>query len=63
MSGPRPVLIVDDDPALRATLSEQLSLDGEFAVHEAGTAEQAEHALLEPSARYDAVLLLSLIHI
>ena len=57
MSGPRPVLIVDDDPALRATLSEQLSLDGEFAVHEAGTAEQAEHALLEPSARYDAVLL------
>ena len=30
MAGPRPLLIVDDDAALRGTLVEQLSLDGEF---------------------------------
>ena len=35
MTGPRPILIVDDDDALRATLSEQLALDGEFAPVEA----------------------------
>ncbi|WP_135465612.1 response regulator transcription factor, partial [Crenalkalicoccus roseus] len=56
MSGPRPVLIVDDDAALRATLSEQLALDGEFAPAEAATlAEAAEK--LGGDARFDAVLL------
>ena len=57
MAGPRPLLIVDDDAALRATLAEQLSLDGEFAPSEAGTAGEAEELLGAPNARYDAVLL------
>jgi DNA-binding response OmpR family regulator len=57
MAGPRPLLIVDDDDALRATLAEQLSLDGEFAPSEAATAAEAERLLTAQSARYDAVLL------
>ena len=57
MAGPRPLLIVDDDVALRATLAEQLSLDGEFAPAEAATAEEAERLLTAAANRYDAVLL------
>src|SRR5690349_6869534 len=57
MAGPRPLLIVDDDAALRGTLVEQLSLDGEFAPEEAGTAAEAEQMLTAGSNRYDAVLL------
>ncbi|MBC9180018.1 response regulator transcription factor [Pseudoroseomonas ludipueritiae] len=58
MTGPRPILIVDDDVALRATLSEQLALDGEFAPLEAETsAEAAEQLLGSESPRCDAVLL------
>ena len=57
MAGPRPLLIVDDDVALRATLAEQLSLDGEFAPAEAATAEEAERLLTAATNRYDAVLL------
>jgi DNA-binding response OmpR family regulator len=57
MAGPRPLLIVDDDAALRETLAEQLALDGEFAPAEAGTAAEAEQMLNGPDARFDAVLL------
>jgi DNA-binding response OmpR family regulator len=57
MAGPRPLLIVDDDAALRATLAEQLALDGEFAPAEAATAAEAEQLLTGPEARFDAVLL------
>jgi DNA-binding response OmpR family regulator len=57
MSGPRPILIVDDDPALRATLSEQLALEGEFAPVEAADAAAAEGFLMAEGARFDAVLL------
>jgi DNA-binding response OmpR family regulator len=57
MSGPRPLLIVDDDAALRATLTEQLALDGEFAPAEADTAGAAERMLAEGGNRFDAVLL------
>lgn len=57
MSGPRPVLIVDDDADLRATLAEQLSLEHEFQVTEAGTAGEAESILTAPNNRCDAVLL------
>jgi len=57
MAGPRPLLIVDDDAALRATLAEQLSLDGEFAPAEAATAEEAQQMLAGANARYDAILL------
>lgn len=57
MPGPRPILIVDDDSALRATLAEQLSLEGEFTVAEADTLAQAETSLTEGDTRFDLVLL------
>ncbi len=57
MPGPRPILIVDDDPALRATLAEQLTLDGEFSTSEAGTLAEAEVHLGEAEARFDMILL------
>jgi DNA-binding response OmpR family regulator len=57
MAGPRPLLIVDDDDALRATLAEQLSLDGEFEPAEAATASAAEEMLGSATSRFDAVLL------
>ena len=54
---PRPILIVEDDAALRATLAEQLAAEGGFRAEEAGSAGEAEAKLAEDGARYDAVLL------
>jgi DNA-binding response OmpR family regulator len=55
--GLHPVLIVDDDRVLRTTLAEQLKAEGEFAPHEAETAEAAVAALSLPDVRYDAIIL------
>jgi DNA-binding response OmpR family regulator len=57
MTGPRPVLIVDDDPALSATLAEQLALEGEFDTIEAPTLAEADTRLTAEGARFDLVLL------
>jgi DNA-binding response OmpR family regulator len=57
MSDPRPLLIVEDDAALRATLAEQLAVDGEFLPSEAGTIAEARAVLTASDARQDAVLL------
>jgi DNA-binding response OmpR family regulator len=57
MAGERPILIVDDDPALRAMLVEQLAVDGEFVAHEAATAAEAEGRIISSDARYDAIIL------
>ena len=57
LSTPRPILFVEDDAALRATLVEILAADGGFAAAEAGTAAEAEAMLAAGDARYDAVLL------
>ncbi|MBL6080879.1 response regulator transcription factor [Belnapia sp. T18] len=57
MTTPRPILIVEDDAALRATLAEQLALNGDFTADEAGSAGQAEAKLADANARYDAILL------
>jgi len=54
---PRPILIVEDDAALRATLAEQISLAGEFKADEAESASEAEAKLDNADARYDAILL------
>src|SRR3712207_6194836 len=57
MSLPRPILVVEDDTTLRATLAEQLAAGVEFAPEEAGSAAGAEARLGAEDARYDAVLL------
>ena len=57
MLNPRPILIVEDDAALRASLAEQLALDGEFSAIEAETAEDAQAKLADADVRYDAILL------
>ena len=57
MSAERPVLIVDDDDALRETLVDQLAVDGEFAATEAGSVKAAEERLAAKDARFDAVIL------
>ena len=57
MSSRRPILIVEDDAELRATLAEQIAIDGEFVAHEAGSAAEAAEKLADAEARYDAILL------
>ncbi len=57
MSAPRPILIVEDDAALRATLVEQLAAAGGFIAEEAESASEAEQKLADAEARYDAILL------
>jgi DNA-binding response OmpR family regulator len=57
MASERPVLIVDDDPALRATLAEQLMVDSEFTAAEAGCIAEADSLLAAPEARFDALIL------
>jgi DNA-binding response OmpR family regulator len=53
----RPILIVEDDPALRATLAEQLIADGSFLPVEAASAADAAAKLSAVDAHYDAILL------
>ena len=57
MAGERPILIVDDDAALRELLGEQLAVDGEFVAHDAATAADAEAKMLGGEHRFDAVIL------
>jgi len=57
MSADRPILIVDDDEALRETLADQLAVDGEFVAMEAGSVSEAEERLAAKDARFDAVIL------
>ena len=57
MAGERPILIVDDDQALRDMLMEQFAVDGEFYASVAQTAGEAEMRMLAKEARFDAVIL------
>jgi len=57
MAGERPILVVDDDRALRATLAEQLAVEGEFTAIEAATLSEAETLLAAKDARFEAVIL------
>jgi len=57
MSVPRPILVVDDDDALRSALIEQLELDGEFTPDQADCLSAAETKLSPQAARYDALIL------
>jgi DNA-binding response OmpR family regulator len=57
MTSRHPILVVDDDNALRAALIEQLVHDGEFEPTEADCLAAAEAKMALADARYDAVLL------
>ena len=57
MAGERPILIVDDDGALRTTLVEQLEVDGEFQPVEADSIRAANTKLDGTAPRYDALIL------
>ncbi len=57
MTGERPILIVDDDPTLRAMLIEQLAVDGEFTATGAETAGEAEAKIAARESRFDALIL------
>ncbi len=57
MAGERPILIVDDDLALRETLVEQLEFDGEFRAEQAGSINEAESKVTARDSRFDAVIL------
>lgn len=57
MAGERPVLIIDDDEALRSTLAEQLAVEGEFTAVVAGDLAAADSLLGAKDARFDAIIL------
>jgi DNA-binding response OmpR family regulator len=57
MSSQHPILVIDDDTALRTALVEQLVHDGEFIPTEAETLAAAEAHLAKADSRYDAILL------
>jgi DNA-binding response OmpR family regulator len=57
MSTARPILIVEDDDALRQVLIQHLSGDSAFQPAGAGTLSEAAHRLDAADARFDAVVL------
>lgn len=57
MAGERPVLIIDDDEALRSTLAEQLAVEGEFTAVVAADLAAADSLLGVKDARFDAIIL------
>jgi DNA-binding response OmpR family regulator len=57
MASQHPILVIDDDTALRTALVEQLVLDGEFVPTEAENLAAAQVRLSAPDARFDAILL------
>ncbi len=57
MAGERPILIVDDDNALREELAAQLQVDGEFTAEEASSVADAETKLRAREQRVDAIIL------
>jgi DNA-binding response OmpR family regulator len=57
MASQHPILVVDDDNALRSALIEQLIQDGEFDPTEAQNLAEAEALLAKDHSRFDALLL------
>jgi len=57
MASQHPILVVDDDNALRSALIEQLVQDGEFEPTEAASLAEAEQRLAKADVRFDALLL------
>jgi DNA-binding response OmpR family regulator len=57
MTAQRPILIVEDDETLREILAEHLADGNGFTVATAGTLEEADKAINDKDARFDAVIL------
>jgi DNA-binding response OmpR family regulator len=57
MSSQHPILVIDDDAALRTELIGQLESDGEFAPVAAASVEEATIRLADGKTRFDAILL------
>jgi DNA-binding response OmpR family regulator len=57
MASQHPILVVDDDNALRTALVEQLVQDGEFLPVAASCLAEAEAHIARADSRFDAVLL------
>jgi DNA-binding response OmpR family regulator len=57
MLAARPILIVEDDDALRPVVADQLASDGLFQPTQAATLAEASHHLAAPEARFDAIIL------
>lgn len=57
MSSQHPILVIDDDAALRTELIGQLESDGEFVPVAAASVEEATVRLADGKARFDAILL------
>src|SRR3954466_16147324 len=57
MLAERPILVVEDDEALRDTLVEQLAEDGEFVATLAASIEEAEAKLAQEDVRFDVIIL------
>ena len=57
MSAARPILIIEDDDALRLVLADQIAASGVFHPTAAATLEEARGHLAAPDARFDAIIL------
>lgn len=57
MPGERPLLIIDDDPALCAELTAQLALEGEFAPVIAPTLAEGQLRLADPAQAFEGIIL------
>jgi DNA-binding response OmpR family regulator len=57
MSSARPILIVEDDDALRQVLADQVSSSGIFSSVEAATLDEASRYLSAAEARFDSIIL------
>src|SRR3954451_1943784 len=57
MAAERPILVVEDDDALRETLVDQLAEDGEFVATCVASIEQAEAKLVQKDAHFDVIIL------
>ena len=57
MSAARPILIIEDDDALRQALADQVSSSGAFLSIEASTLDEASQHLGAAEARFDTIIL------
>jgi len=57
MSAARPVLIVEDDDALRQVIADQIASSGAFQSVEAATLDEATQYLGAAEARFDSIIL------